>query len=54
MLPVERTDHVDQAEIDARDLAIIEALRGDISDVPPLFDAEEWIAAAAEWRGIEL
>ena len=43
----------DQAEIDARDLAIIEAHQGDIADVW-LFDPDEWRAAAAEWSDVEL
>ena len=43
-----------QADVDARDLAIIAAHGGDISDVGPLFDAEEWALAAAEWSDVEL
>ena len=43
----------DQAEIDARDLAIIEAHQGDIADVWR-FDPDEWRAAAAEWSDVEL
>ena len=43
-----------QAEIDARDLAIIAAHGGDVTDGGPMFDPEEWKAAAAEWKDVDL
>ena len=42
-----------QAEIDARDLAIIAAHGGDIADVGPIVDPDEWAAAAAEWAEVD-
>jgi hypothetical protein len=50
---VEQPDPVDQAEIDARDLAIIEAHGGDITDGGPMFDPEEWKTASDEWKDVD-
>ena len=43
-----------RAEIDNRDLAIIEAYGGDVADLVVSPDAEEWAKAATEWDGVDL
>jgi hypothetical protein len=50
----ELVERARQAEIDARDLAIIEAHGGNLSDSDPVVDPDEWEAAAAEWDEVDL
>jgi len=50
----ELVERARQAEIDARDVAIIKAHGGNVSDSDPTFDEEKWAAAAAEWDGVDL
>lgn len=47
-------DRARQAEIDAQDLAIVAELDGDIVDVAPEIDPDEWARAAAEWNETDL
>lgn len=51
---VRDVDGARQAEIDALDLAIIEAHDGDICDVEPVVDPDAWAAAADEWDDVDL
>ena len=43
-----------RAEIDNRDLAIIESYGGTVADLVASPDSEEWAKAGAEWDGIDL